>query len=31
MEELKIERNKETMNIKEEVQIYYYYKRWIWV
>jgi hypothetical protein len=31
MEEIKIEKSKEMLIIKEEKPIFYYYKRWIWV
>lgn len=31
MEDLKNDKNREIFSVKEEKQIYYYYKRWIWV
>lgn len=31
MEEEKIEKSKETLIVKEDKSIFYYYKRWIWV
>lgn len=31
MEEIKLEKTKEALTMKEEKSIFYYYKRWIWV